>query len=300
MPRQRSYEGLFKRFLSAPQEILNVLDGGTGSAAARNSLRRAPDLPMDGCCLQPWRSVMDQRAPEVLVVEDAPEIVAYLLPVLRGEGFSVTAVDSGAAAVEAAERLRPDIVLLDLGLPDMDGLDVGRAVRAFGDTYVIIVTAKDTEVDKVVGLSVCGDDYVTKPFSALELVARIRAVLRRPRQVTPMVADQVRRFGDLHLDVSARLVRVAEHEVELTRTEFDLLEQLTSRPRMVFSRRELLRNVWGDQWAEDDHLLHVHISNMRRKLADAGAELSVETVRGVGYRLARSLVAAGTPVAART
>ncbi|MFP4311238.1 MAG: winged helix-turn-helix domain-containing protein [Nitriliruptoraceae bacterium] len=239
---------------------------------------------------------MPERAPEILVVEDAPEIVAYLVPVLRGEGFAVTAVSNGAAAVEAAERLRPDVVLLDLGLPDMDGLDVGRAVRAFGDTYVIIVSAKDTEVDKVVGLSVCGDDYVTKPFSALELVARIRAVLRRPRQGAAAAATEIRRFGELRLDVAARLVHVGDREVELTRTEFDLLTLLTSRPRMVFSRRELLRNVWGDPWSDDDHLLHVHMSNLRRKLSDAGAAPSVETVRGVGYRLARSLVEAEAPV----
>jgi DNA-binding response OmpR family regulator len=178
------------------------------------------------------------------------------------------------------------VIVLDLMLPGIDGVEVCRRVRAFSDAYIIMLTAKSDEVDKLVGLSVGADDYLTKPFSPRELVARIRAMLRRPRAEEHDPERVVRTFGDLQIDASAHEVRVAGRAIELTRTEFDLLDALSAHPRMAFSRHQLLERVWHGEWYGDDHVIDVHIGNLRRKLGDDAAQPRyIRTVRGVGFRM---------------
>jgi len=222
--------------------------------------------------------------PTVLVVEDAPEFRDLLVPLLQQEGFRVETAADGEAAVEVARSLAPSVIVLDLGLPKLDGVEVCRRIRTFSDAYVVMLTAKADEVDKLIGLSVGADDYMTKPFSPRELVARIRAMLRRPRGGTG--AEGVRIFGELRIDPLAREVFRGDQKVDLTRIEFDLLDVLSSNPRMAFSRAVLLERVWGSDWYGDDHVVDVHVSNLRRKIGDdPGSPRYVRTVRGVGYRI---------------
>jgi DNA-binding response OmpR family regulator len=207
---------------------------------------------------------------------------------LEREGYEVHLCHDGLDAVELAREVDPDIVVLDLGLPGQDGLEVCRQLRTFSDAYVVMLTARSDEVDTLIGLSVGADDYLTKPFSPRELVARLRAMLRRPRpigQVEPDAAG-MRMFGPLTIDPTGRDVWLDEEPVALTRTEFDLLAVLSERPRMAFSRRQLIDNVWGQAWVGDEHLVDVHIGHLRRKLGeDPNAWRFVRTVRGVGYRM---------------
>ena len=223
----------------------------------------------------------------VLVVEDEAAIRRVVVGYLQREDFAVTEAADGAQAVALAREVGPDVIVLDLGLPGIDGVEVCRQVRTFSDAYIIMLTARAEEIDKLIGLSVGADDYLTKPFSPRELVARVRAMLRRPRAETAPSQDQVRRFGDLTVDPQAREVTVAGRIVELTRTEFDILEALSSQPRRVFSRRALVTDVWGSDWFGDDHLVDVHIAHIRAKLAadDAAGAVHITTVRGVGYRM---------------
>ena len=167
-----------------------------------------------------------------------------------------------------------------------------RVLRTFSDCYVVMLTARTDEVDKLVGLELGADDYVTKPFSPRELVARVEVMLRRPRRPVASSAAPLpdeapaRVFGDLEIDVAGREVRVGDAPVELTRTEFDVLEALSARPRLAFSRRQLIEAVWGDNWIGDEHLVDVHIGHVRRKLGDdADRPRFIRTVRGVGYRM---------------
>lgn len=224
----------------------------------------------------------------VLVVDDAPEFIELLVPLLEREGYITETASDGEAAIAAARSFSPDVIVLDLGLPKIDGVDVCRQVRSFSDAYVIMLTARADEVDRVVGLEVGADDYMTKPFSPRELVARVRAMLRRPRSTVPADATPPRRFGDLEVDPLAHAVRVAGEEIALTRIEFDLLETLSSKPSMVFSRALLRERVWGPDWFGDDHVVDVHIANLRKKIDVTGYASYVRTVRGVGYRLAAS------------
>ena len=207
---------------------------------------------------------------------------------LEREGYEVHLCHDGLVAVELAREVDPDIVVLDLGLPGQDGLEVCRQLRTFSDAYVVMLTARSDEVDTLIGLSVGADDYLTKPFSPRELVARLRAMLRRPRpigQVEPDAAG-MRVFGPLTIDPTGRDVWLHDEPVALTRTEFDLLAALSERPRMAFSRRQLIDNVWGQTWVGDEHLVDVHIGHLRRKLGeDPNAWRFVRTVRGVGYRM---------------
>jgi DNA-binding response OmpR family regulator len=224
-----------------------------------------------------------------LVVDDEPPLVQVISGYLAREGFDVVTAIDGEGALAAAKSSAPDVIVLDLMLPGIDGIEVCRRVRAFSDAYVIMLTAKSDEVDKLVGLSVGADDYLTKPFSPRELVARIRAMLRRPRDADQEPEREVRTFGDLQIDTAAREVRVAGSGVELTRTEFDLLETLSAHPRMAFSRRQLMEHVWHGEWYGDDHVIDVHIGNLRRKLGDNAAEPRyIRTVRGVGFRMESS------------
>lgn len=236
-----------------------------------------------------WRPA-DPAAPpgrrgHVLVVEDDPAIAHLLQEYLGREGFEVHVAEDGEHGVELARGARPDVIILDLMLPGIDGIEVCRRVRVFSDAYVLMLTARGEEVDRVIGLSVGADDYVVKPFSPRELTARVQALLRRPRR-DRVPEESVRRFGDLVIDPAAREVTLDGAHVDLTRTEFDLLEALSARPRAVLERRRLLEHVWGSDWYGDDHVIDVHVANLRRKLGDDSvASRYVRTVRGVGYRM---------------
>ena len=222
-----------------------------------------------------------------LVVDDEAPLVELVRGYLEREGFEVTAAGDGISAVELARELDPDVIVLDLMLPELDGIETCRRIRAFSDAYIVMLTSRAEELDKIVGLSTGADDYMTKPFSPGELVARIRAMFRRPRG-HPEEPDDVRRFGDLVIDPLAREVRVGGEPVALTRLEFDLLDALSGQPRVAFSRRQLLERVWAPNWFGDEHVVDVHVANLRRKLGDDGAAPRyVLTVRGVGYRMGR-------------
>ncbi len=226
----------------------------------------------------------------VLVVDDEAPLRQLVVTYLTREQYDVREAEDGSRALEIAQQFEPDLVVLDLGLPGLDGLEVCRQLRTFSDCYVVIVTARGDEVDLLVGLSVGADDYLTKPFSPRELMARVRARLRRPRLATVPTTGEgtspVLAFGDLSVDGEAREARLDGTLVELTRTEFDLLHVLALRPGYAFSRRQLIDEVWGENWHSDDHLVDAHIVHLRRKLGDdAATGRYVRTVRGVGYRM---------------
>ncbi|CAM3488354.1 response regulator transcription factor [Mycolicibacterium frederiksbergense] len=227
-----------------------------------------------------------------LVVDDEVPLAEVVASYLRREQFEAIVADNGIDAIAVARELDPDVVILDLGLPGIDGLEVCRQLRTFSDAYVVMLTARDAEIDTVLGLTVGADDYITKPFSPRELVARIRAMLRRPRLLHATTAtsesQQVppRRFGLLIIDVAAREVHVDGEPILLTRTEFDILEVLSGRPGVVLSRRQLLEIVRDGPWVGNEHLVDVHIGHLRRKLGDDAAQPRyITTVRGVGYRM---------------
>jgi DNA-binding response OmpR family regulator len=230
---------------------------------------------------------MSEAAPlRALVVDDERPLVGIVTSYLEREGFQVVAAYDGNQAVELARSEHPDVIVLDLMLPGLDGIEACRQIRAFSDAYIIMLTAKAEETDKIVGLSTGADDYLTKPFSPGELVARVRAMLRRPRYRPTEEAAATRRFGALEIYPQAREVHVDGQPVELTRLEFDLLDTLSGEPRVAFSRGQLLERVWGPDWFGDDHVVDVHIANLRRKLSDdADSPRYVRTVRGVGYRM---------------
>ncbi len=226
-----------------------------------------------------------------LVVDDERPLAEVVASYLEREQFEAVVAGNGVDAIAVARDFDPDVVILDLGLPGIDGLEVCRQLRTFSDAYVVMLTARDTELDTVLGLTVGADDYITKPFSPRELVARIRAMLRRPRVVsagTPAGFDAAppRRFGALSIDVAAREVRIDDELILLTRTEFDILEALSGRPGIVLSRRQLLEIVRDGPWVGNEHLVDVHIGHLRRKLGDdATRPRYITTVRGVGYRM---------------
>ena len=229
-------------------------------------------------------------AQSVLVVEDTEEIRELVTTVLGKAGFDVRAVGTGAGCMDEVRRQAPDLIVLDLGLPDTDGTEVCRQVRAETECYVLMLTARAEEVDLLIGLAVGADGYMAKPFSPRELVARVQAMLRRPRSVVPTpresVEDTVRRLAELEVDEDSREVRVDGSVVDLTRTEFDLLAALASRPGRVLQRETLLREVWQTDWEGNLRLVEAHMSNLRRKLQAAGLNSpEIKTVRGVGYRL---------------
>jgi DNA-binding response OmpR family regulator len=233
---------------------------------------------------------MNVMSTRVLVVDDEQSLAKVVASYLERDGHEVNCVFDGPAAVDAARTQPPDVVVLDLGLPGLDGIEVCRQLRTFTDCYVVMLTARAEEVDKLVGLGVGADDYLTKPFSPRELVARVRVMLRRPRAagagVSAAMEEPPRSFGALAIDVAAREVGVDGRPVEVTRTEFDLLAALSARPRMAFSRRQLIDAVWGEGWVGDEHLVDVHIGHLRRKLGDdPAAPRYIRTVRGVGYRM---------------
>ena len=236
---------------------------------------------------------MTEAAPppvlRALVVEDEPALADLVADYLTRDGFEVEIARDGEDAVRRARSLDPDVVVLDLGLPGIDGIEVCRQLRTFSDCYVVMLTARAEEVDTLVGLTVGADDYMTKPFSPRELLARIRTMLRRPRvplaPVAPRGAPPIT-IGDLVVDVPAREAALAGEPVALTRTEFDLLAVLAGRPHAVLSRAALLEAVWGGGWGGDEHLVDVHVLHLRQKLGDtAERQQYVRTVRGIGYRI---------------
>jgi DNA-binding response OmpR family regulator len=222
-----------------------------------------------------------------LVVDDEPGLVEVVSAYLEREGFEVASAADGEQAVALARSLDPDVIVLDLMLPGIDGIEVCRQLRTFSDAYVVMLTARSEELDTLIGLSVGADDYMTKPFSPRELTARIRSLLRRPRTTAQEAGEQhVRTIGDLSLDTQSRQVTLGQTQVELTRTEFDLLETLTERPKVAYSRRQLIERVWGPDWFGDEHLVDIHIAHIRAKLGDdATTPRFILTLRGVGYRM---------------
>ena len=222
----------------------------------------------------------------VLVVDDEPHIRTVLRGYLEAAGFAVSEAADGPAAVHEVRRDPPDLVLLDVMLPGRDGLEVLREVRTFSDVYVILVTARTEEIDKLLGLGVGADDYITKPFSPREVAARVKAVLRRDRGPRD-VAGPVLRFEGLTIDKDAREVRVDGAAVNLSALEFDVLAALAEAPGRVFSRRQLLEGVWGYDFFGDERVVDVHIRGLRSRLGDdAGNPRLIATVRGVGYKFA--------------
>jgi two-component system, OmpR family, response regulator len=223
-------------------------------------------------------AVHDQKG-TIVVVDDEPNIADLVDLYLAREGFRVLKTAPGEAGLQAVKEHRPRLVVLDVGLPDVDGLEVCKRLRATSQIPVIFLTARDSEVDRVLGLELGGDDYLTKPFSPAELVARVKAVLRR---VDGGPAAEVTQAGDVAIDAGRREVRIAGEPVEFTTKEFDLLRYLAERPGLALSRQQILDGVWGYDWYGDARTVDVHIAQVRKKLGDT---VEITTVRGVGYRL---------------
>jgi len=223
----------------------------------------------------------------VLVVDDEIPLARVISSYLVREGFDVVLAHTGPEAVEAARLHRPNLIVLDVMLPGFDGIEACRLIRQFTDAYVIMLTARDEEVDKVLGLTMGADDYLVKPFSPRELIARIRAMLRRPRSSVIVSSPQPPMSAhDLEVDIESRNALLAGVQLDLTRTEFDLLVAFMSRPRAVLTRRQLIEAVWGPGWVGDEHVVDVHIAHLRTKLGDdAAAPTYIRTVRAVGYGL---------------
>jgi DNA-binding response OmpR family regulator len=221
----------------------------------------------------------------ILVVDDEAGIRDLVGSYLRNEGFDVDEAVDGEDALAQFGRHPHDLVVLDLRLPGIGGLDVLREIRRTSQVYVIVLTARADETDKLIGLELGADDYITKPFSPRELVARVRAVLRRRRGDEPDDDKEVTRFDGLVIDVGRHEVRVDDDPVELTSLEFQLLASLAEAPGRVFTRRQLIERVWGWDFYGDERLVDVHIGNLRRAIGDAADEPRfVGTVRGVGYK----------------
>ncbi len=247
--------------------------------------------------------VADEVERRALVVEDDEDIRSLIEFTLSTQGFKVHAVDSGLAAVEEIRTFDPDLVTLDLGLPGIDGIETCRRIRELSDVYVIMITARDDEIDRLLGLETGADDFLSKPFSVRELKARVNALFRRPRrgegsgptepatveEQPPIVAavpdHEMLEHGPLRVDVDGRRAFNGSVELTLTRTEFDLLTELMRTPARVWTREALLRSVWGTDWASDTHLVEVHIGNLRRKVDSGEGQGYIKTVRGVGYRM---------------
>jgi DNA-binding response OmpR family regulator len=215
----------------------------------------------------------------IVVVDDEANIADLVDLYLTREGFRVYQAAAGEAGLAAFQRHRPRLVVLDVGLPDLDGLEVCRRIRATSQTPIIFLTARDGEIDRVLGLELGADDYLTKPFSPAELVARVKAVLRRTEGAAP---PEVVQAGRVTIDSGRREVRVDEVPVEFTTKEFELLKYLAERPGLAMSRQQILDGVWGYEWFGDARTVDVHIAQVRKKVGDA---VTITTVRSVGYRL---------------
>lgn len=229
---------------------------------------------------------MTATAPAILIVDDEKRLRTLLHGYLVQEGFRVLLADDGLKALELMRTEQPDLIVLDLMLPGLDGLEVCRRLRSFSDAYVLMLTARAEEIDRVIGLEVGADDYLTKPFSPRELVARVRAMLRRPRSSPETSgAQQTLHFGPLTIDHARHEVMLEDVPLGLTNLEYDLLTAMASAPGRTFTRAQLLDRVWGADYFGDDHVVDVHIANLRKKLGEDSAQPHfIITVRGVGYR----------------
>jgi two-component system response regulator RegX3 len=227
----------------------------------------------------------EQPRRNVLFVEDEETIYEPFSRALRRNGFEPIVARTAAEALRLAEQAEPDLVLLDLNLPDGDGSDVCRTIRGRSDVPIVMLTARGTEMDKVIGLELGADDYVVKPFSSRELISRIRAVLRRSQPSASAPRPPVA-VGDLVLDQASRTVELGGEAVKLTRREFDLLTELMAHAGRVVTREDLMARVWDVNWFGSTKTLDVHIRTLRRKLGDDSSDPTyIETVRGVGFRL---------------
>ncbi len=218
---------------------------------------------------------------KILVIDDEPSIVNLVSAYLKPEGYEVYTASDGPSGLKAAKAYKPDLVVLDIMLPGMDGLELLSRLRRESDVYVILLTARTEETDKIVGLSVGADDYVTKPFSPRELVARIKAALRRLKTAAGSSGDEILSFRRVRIDVGARIVTVNDIPIELTAIEFDLLKALAENRGRVLTREQLLDKVWGGSYYGEMRVVDVHLGHVRQKLGD---ESLITTVRGVGYR----------------
>ncbi|MGD2057496.1 MAG: response regulator transcription factor [Anaerolineales bacterium] len=219
----------------------------------------------------------------ILVVDDEPNIVDLTTLYLEREGFEVDSAGDGLSALEKVERRSPALIVLDIMLPEVDGFEVCRRVRADSDVPILMLTARDDDIDKIVGLELGADDYLTKPFNPRELVARVKAILRRLER-KPDENEQPIRVGDISIDPARREVIVAGETVELRAKEFDLLSTLAGHEGIVLSREQLLKLVWGYDFYGESRTVDVHIAHLRKHIAGSKA-VSIETVTGVGYKL---------------
>lgn len=228
-------------------------------------------------------TTMDRRL--ILIVDDESDLRTMLSSYLDAEGFDVVEAIDGDQALEQIDSTGPDLVVLDVGLPGMDGFEVLRRVRQVSEVPVIMLTAHAEEVDRIVGLTVGADDYVTKPFSPREVIARISAVLRRTTRTVGVATDEIVKFEGLVVDLARREVRRDGEVVELSALEFDLLAALASAPGRVFTREQLMERVWGWDYFGVPRLVDVHVANLRKALGDdAVSPRFIGTVRGVGYK----------------
>ena len=218
----------------------------------------------------------------ILVVEDEPSIASFVSMYLEKAGFAVRKAETGAGAIEQADAEAPSLVILDLMLPDLDGIDVCRRIRQRSDVPILMLTARDDDIDKIIGLEVGADDYLTKPFNPGELVARVKSVLRRANPERRELQSASLQHGELRIDAGRREVTVAGEEIQLAPKEFDLLWELLDHRGLVLTRDQLLERVWGYTFAGDTRTVDVHVRQLRRKLGDASP---IVTVWGVGYKV---------------
>jgi DNA-binding response OmpR family regulator len=226
-------------------------------------------------------------SPRILVVEDEPAISDAVAYALRGSGMEVEMLDNGEEALELAEDTNFDVVVLDVMLPGVSGIEVCRRLRAASDVPILMLTAKDAEVDRVLGLESGADDYVTKPFSITEVVSRVRAILRRRELDRSPRGFELRRIGAIEIDLVRHRVTVGGETVQLTRSEFRLLALLSTTPDRAFSRREIMQHLWESSYVGDERACDIHVSNLRQKIEDDPRNPArLRTIRGVGYALA--------------
>jgi two-component system OmpR family response regulator len=224
-------------------------------------------------------------AHRILVVDDDPHIRDIICFALEKAGMGVTSAQDGAKALEKFAEKTPDLVVLDVGMPEMDGLEVCRRIRKMSDAPILFLSARDEEIDRVLGLEMGGDDYVVKPFSPRELVARINVILKRARHAAAMI--KTLRQGALRLDPESRSVTFGDADLTLTGIEFAIVKTLLARPSMVFSREQILDAAYGGGMHVSDRTIDSHIRNIRAKLSEAGCAAAIETVHGVGFRIGR-------------
>ena len=225
---------------------------------------------------------MAAKSQTVLVVEDETSIASFVALYLKNAGYGIRAVGTGQEALDSLARERPDLIVLDLMLPDLDGIEVCKRVRQTSDVPILMLTARDEDVDKIIGLEVGADDYLTKPFNPRELVARVKSILRRAAPERRERDSETIDHGDLHIDAGRREVKVGDEDVQLAPKEFDLLWELLDHRGLVLTRDQLLERVWGYTFAGDTRTVDVHVRQLRRKLGEASP---IVTVWGVGYKV---------------